>query len=141
MLTPELSATICEWLSTGNSMASLCAKPGMPDYSTIKRWQAADEQFRADSASARDSGTHWIADDTLRIADDVDIDPQHKRIMVDTRLRLIGKWNRKDYGDKVSQEISGPDGGPIESRLTGMTTAELDERMRQLARDLGITGE
>jgi hypothetical protein len=28
-------------------------------------------------------------------------------------LRLIGKWNAKAYGDKVQQEVSGPDGGAL----------------------------
>ena len=65
------------------------------------------------TARARKLGTHYLAGESLTIADDLSIDPQHKRVMVDTRLRLIGKWNRKDYGDKVLNEVTGPDGQPL----------------------------
>ena len=77
---------------------------------TVFDWEQSDPAFLEDTTRAREIGTHFIAGDTMRIADDATIDPQHKRIMVDTRLRLIGKWNAKAYGDKVTTEITGVDG-------------------------------
>jgi len=85
----------------------------MPSFVVVWRWEREDEAFRNDSARARKLGTHYLAGESLTIADDLSIDPQHKRVMVDTRLRLIGKWNRKDYGDKVLNEVTGPDGQPL----------------------------
>ena len=35
--------------------------------------------------------------------------------MIDTRLRLIGKWNPKAYGDKIVAEHTGPDGKPLDA--------------------------
>lgn len=64
---------------------------------------------------ARDIGTHVLADECIQIADEKGVDPAEKRIRIDTRLRLIGKWNRKDYGDKVQAEVSGKDGDPIKT--------------------------
>jgi hypothetical protein len=63
---------------------------------------------------AKQNGTHFLADDTLRIADDETIETQRAKLMIDTRLRLIGKWNAKAYGDKVTNEHVGPDGGPVQ---------------------------
>jgi hypothetical protein len=37
--------------------------------------------------------------------------------MVDTRKWLLSKIFPKKYGDKVSAEVSGPDGGPIREAL------------------------
>ena len=48
-----------------------------------------------------------MADECIEIADDKDIDPQHKRFMIDTRIRLIGKWNSKAYGEKVEMAATG----------------------------------
>lgn len=99
--TPEVGEKIAERLSKGEPLARICDDAAMPAYSTARKWEKDSEEFSALSAQARANGTHFIADDCLRIADDPEIDPQHKRIMVDTRLRLIGKWNAKAYGDKL----------------------------------------
>ena len=29
-------------------------------------------------------------------------------------LKLLGKWNSGKYGDKVTTEITGPNGGPVQ---------------------------
>jgi hypothetical protein len=36
--------------------------------------------------------------------------------MIDTRKWILAKMAPKKYGDKVIQELSGPDGGPIQSQ-------------------------
>ena len=40
------------------------------------------------------------------------------RLMVDAREWLASKLAPKKYGDKVSTEVSGPDGGPIQTENT-----------------------
>jgi hypothetical protein len=86
----------------------------MPSYNTIWRWENENEEFRDLSARAKRNGTHFLADDTLRIADDESIDTNRAKLMIDTRLRLIGKWNAKAYGDKVQAEVTGAEGGPLQ---------------------------
>jgi len=39
------------------------------------------------------------------------------RLMIDARKWLASKLAPKKYGDKVSAELSGPDGGPIQESL------------------------
>lgn len=121
----ELANSICEQLARGVPLARICDQDGMPDYSTVRKWEDDKPEFSALSARAKQAGTHFLADDSIRIADDPTIDPQHKRIMVDTRLRLIGKWNAKAYGDKVQTELSGPNGGPINVRKADLSDDEL----------------
>lgn len=107
MYTEELAAAICELLGTGVPMARISRMDGMPSYTTLKKWQRDNAEFASLSARAKEDGTHYLGEDSLRIADDFEIDPAHKKIMIDTRLRLIGKWNSKAYGDRMETVHSG----------------------------------
>jgi hypothetical protein len=102
---------ICERLGNGEPLKVICRDAHMPGFVTVWRWEQSNEEFRNLSARAREIGTHNMADDCIAIADNPDLDPQDKRIRIDTRLRLIGKWNAKRYGDKTA--LTGDDGGPI----------------------------
>jgi hypothetical protein len=109
--TPAVVEEIATRLAHGEPLAKICADDHMPDFSTVWRWENEDEEFRKVSAHAREVGTHHIADDCIQIADGAG-DPADKRIRIDTRLRLIGKWNAKRYGEKVA--LGGDDeSGPI----------------------------
>lgn len=112
--TQEVVDKIIERLAHGEPMARICSDPEMPSFKTVWSWEEDDEEFRKLSARARRYGTHFMADDCLRISDDPSLEPSDKKVRIDTRLRLIGKWNAKAYGDKVSMEHSGADGAPIE---------------------------
>jgi hypothetical protein len=105
--TPKLVEEICERLSRGEPLARICDDPKMPSFNTVWRWEQEDDQFREISTRARETGTHYIADDCLRISDSPDLDPQDKRIRIDTRMRLIGKWNARKYGDKIDVTSAG----------------------------------
>lgn len=126
--TQETADQICERLANGEPMSVICKDDGMPSYPTVLRWISDFPEFRDSSARAKQHGTHALADQCIEISDDLHIDPQHKRIMVDTRLRLIGKWNRIDYGDKVALE--GNVGVAVAAIPTGTLT---DEQLRALA--------
>lgn len=102
----ELAEQIATLLTEGTPLAVICRKPNMPNFSTVYRWERDNEEFRMLLAGAREAGTHFMADDSVRIADDPELDPAHKRVMIDTRLRLIGKWNAKAYGDKVDATVT-----------------------------------
>ena len=100
----ELADEICHRLSLGQTMASICNDSHMPDYGTLWRWTRENSDFQDESARARETGTHALADQCIAIADDPTLDPADKRIRIDTRIRLIGKWNQKKYGDKIEVE-------------------------------------
>jgi len=97
----EIADLICQRLIRGEPLARICDDEGMPHYTTIRRWEDENPEFRSLSSRAKQDGTHWLADDCLRIADDPSLDPADKRVRIDTRLRLIGKWHAKAYGEKI----------------------------------------
>lgn len=97
----KIADEICERLSSGEPLAKICRDEHMPGYSTVRRWEVENDLFRAVSTRARRDGTHFLADQCIEIADDPTIDPQDKRVRIDTRIRLIGKWNAREYGEKI----------------------------------------
>lgn len=128
-----IAQQICERLSRGEPLARICDDDAMPGYSTVRQWEAEKPEFLALSARAKQDGTHWLADDCLRISDDSTLDPADKRVRIDTRLRLIGKWNSRAYGDKVEHEVTGRDGGPVETKGSIDVAGLSLEQLRLLA--------
>lgn len=93
----------------------------MPSVSTVHEWMKADDAFSGSIARARKDGFDVIAADCLKIADTpktgkiVKRSPDgttetiedmlgHRKLQIDTRLKLLAKWDPKRYGDK--QEIT-----------------------------------
>lgn len=128
--TPELLTTICERLSKGEALAVICRGEGMPAYRTVKDWQDEQSerglQVSAAIARAREEGYDAIAMEALGIADDGRRDYQvmedgrevvdhdhiaRSRLRVDTRLKLLAKWDPKRYGDKV--QLADSDGNNL----------------------------
>ena len=105
--TPELVAAILSGMSKGKTLASMCREHDI-DQSTWNDWCTRDEALGIARDAAKQMGFDAIADDALSIADERDEDPASRRVMVDTRLKLLAKWDPKRYGDKLG--IGGADG-------------------------------
>lgn len=127
--TDERKQIILDGLSKGTPLTVICRDLEIAD-STVRDWMANDETFSRDIAHARILGFDAIAMEALRIADtplegiehtDTPDGPRikradmlgHRKLQVETRLKLLAKWDPKRYGDMMRQEISGPDGAPI----------------------------
>ena len=100
----------------------------MPAKSTVCRWLAADKSFQDQYARAREVQADSWADDILDISDDGSNDTYtdgdgnertnqdviaRSRLRVDTRKWLMARMAPKKYGDKITQEHQGADGGPL----------------------------
>ena len=103
----EIHQTIIERLMQGRSLLSICRDEDVPSHATVLRWRKKYPDFDEAIPRAREEGTHALADQCLEIADNSDLDPQDRRVKIDTRLRLIGKWNARNYGDKQQVEHTG----------------------------------
>lgn len=113
MMTSEELTDICARISEGKSLRKVCREMKLKE-SSVRYWLNKDEAAFAHSARARELGCDALADECLEIADDTELKPDDKRIKIDTRIRLIGKWSQR-YSDKMAHEHSGPGGRPIES--------------------------
>jgi hypothetical protein len=104
-------------LKRGEPLTHICATKGFPCDDTIRTWAAANEAFARDIAHAREIGFDVIAGNTRLVArglGDSTGDVQRDKLIVDTDLKLLAKWDPKRYGEKVTNEHTGKDGGPVE---------------------------
>jgi hypothetical protein len=127
--TQEIADEICERLSKGEPLAQICRDEHMPASRTVSDWKAEHERFAADFARARDDGFDAIALQCLEIADETSSDTiktedgerpntewiSRSKLRVETRLKLLAKWDPKRYGEKLQAELTGANGGPIET--------------------------
>ena len=91
---------ICSALAEGKSLRRIARELGKSE-STIRYWLSSDPDAFAHSARARELGCDALADECLDIADDTTIDVVERRVRIDTRIRLIGKWSQR-YSDKLT---------------------------------------
>lgn len=129
--TPEVVARIIDELSKGTPLTIICAADDMPATRTVYDWMDADDEFSAHIARAREAGHDQIALDALAIADEVDERdtivtergemPNKEWIMrsklrVETRLKLLSKWDPKRYGDRLA--LAGDEAAPLRISVT-----------------------
>jgi len=130
-----IASEIVERLSNGEPLKKICKDSHMPHYVTVLKWQRANPEFDNLSSRGKSDGTHVLADECLEIADDLTIDPQHKRFMIETRIRLIGKWNSRAYGDKVDVTQTAKVDVTHTLDVSGLSLDELDVLEKALGKN------
>lgn len=133
---------ICKRLSKGEPLAAICRDEHMPGLRTVSDWRAVNADFSAAIAGAREDGFDQIAADCLDIADETTNDTiygesgahantewiSRSKLRIETRLKLLAKWDPKRYGDKMQH--TGDGGGPIETH--SLTDTELEAKIALL---------
>lgn len=120
LFTEEVAEAICSRLSKGEPLAHICDNEAMPAVRTVSDWKRDHEGFSANFARARDDGFDALAAQALEIADtplpgvetttkpDGSVETRegdmlgHRKLQIETRLKLLAKWDPKRYGDKVA---------------------------------------
>ena len=113
--TDKLFAEICERLSKGEPLAQICRDEHMPDRSVVWDWGQADANVSQRITRAREDGFDALASEALRIADNKEGEHQRDRLRVDTRLKLLAKWDPKRYGDRITHQ-GDDDADPIKTK-------------------------
>ena len=93
----------------------------VPGATQFYAWVNADPRLSERVARAREEGYDAIAEETLDIADDGSndytkdkdghdvLDSEHiqrSKLRIETRLKLLAKWDPKRYGDKMDHTVS-----------------------------------
>lgn len=153
--TVSVTNEILERLSVGEPLAQICRDEHMPSANVFRGWCGTDEALAIAYARAREEGFDAIALDALHIADDNSQDTRYSKdgqempdsewisrskLRVETRLKLLAKWDPKRYGDKIMQEHTGTDGGPIRTQGTVDVTGLSAEQLAVLA-SIPVAGE
>lgn len=133
--TRDLEDEICGWIAEGKTLREFCRQDGKPSYPAVYDRQIDSEEFKKRITCAREIGEDQIAQECLQIADTtqpgqiITDNPDgssetrtgdmlgHRKLQIETRLKLLAKWNPRKYGDKV--QVGGdPSGVPIQSEVT-----------------------
>lgn len=141
----DTAKTICELLSDGVPLREICRMEGMPAWRTVYDWMYKDDALgdkgvglSAAIARAREIGYDAMAEECLIIADnpklgtkktfssgsDDDEDSMtvveedmlgHRKLQIETRLKLLAKFNPKKYGDRM--QVAGDPESPLEAKV------------------------
>lgn len=126
------------------SLLKICRDPRMPSRPTVHRWLNDIDGFRANYARAREMRKDALTERLMCLSRDA-ITHAHGapgtgeagariqaiKLEIDTIKWILSKEYAHDYGDKIRQEISGPDGGPIASAME--ITSDIENRIKEIA--------
>lgn len=146
----EIALLICDRLADGESLRAICKDENMPARTSVFKWLSIHASFADQYAHAREAQADALFEDILEIADDSSLDTkivgederevcntefvQRAKLRVDARKWMASKLAPKKYGDRVVQEHTGPNGGPIETRDVS-ALADLPREQRQAVRE------
>lgn len=107
--TEEVAEKVIQGLLEGRSVRKICAPDDMPDRGTVARWMDNNEEFAAKYARAREIG---LDDQAEKLAEEMaeEEDVARARLNFDYRKWYLSKLAPRKYGDKIQQEVSGPEG-------------------------------
>lgn len=140
---------ICLRLAAGEPLAVICRDLDL-NIRTVNHWRKEDQGIADQFNDARDLGHDAIAAECICIADDgrrdytkdkdgrevVDHDHiQRAKLRIDTRLKLLSKWDPRRYGDKLITENTN------HTTVEVVDTDEMDRRLdRAIAAACASTG-
>jgi len=127
---------ICELICEGKPLKPICRMDGMPCWRTVYNWINDVPEFAKAMEEARRLGARAIAEEALEIADtpmegiEVTIDKDgrtekhadmlgHRKLQIETRLKLLAKWHPREYGDKL--ELAGNAEAPLQVVVQRLT--------------------
>lgn len=114
---------ICARLSDGEPLRQITRDDGYPKWRTVYAWLEDDEDFRARFARARDIGFDAIAEEAYEISntpcmgqivtskewgEEIKTEDMlgHRKLQIETRLKLLAKWSPKKYGERIDHTSS-----------------------------------
>ena len=111
------------WISNGKTLREWCRQDGKPVFQAVYDWMDKDEEFARRIARAREDGHDVIAEQCMILSDLEPTDQVQvgwRRLQIETRLKLLAKWNPKKYGDRQQLDH---DGGIILNVVTNVPRA------------------
>lgn len=132
--TQELADTLVDGVSEGVPLRELCRRHAISK-SAVYLWRKEDPEFDGRFVRAREEGFDAIAEEALEIADNGTNDwekrnrddgstedvlnhehVQRSKLRIETRLKLLAKWDPKRYGELV--KLGNADGSNIDTTAT-----------------------
>ncbi len=147
---PELAEQICLKVSTCTLGLKRLSEmyDWFPHRDTVYTWLLKHPEFADMYAQARRNQAQIFADEIIEISDNSALDStvnddghvvcdheyiQRSRLRVDSRKWIACKLIPKVYGDKVTNELTGADGKPIQTEnKTSVKIEAIDDRIKDI---------
>jgi hypothetical protein len=145
---------LCGYVAQGGHLAGFCRERGLL-YTSVSDWIYGNPDRSVMYARAREERAEVLADEIVSISDEATVETTYEgeevrlvldatavarnRLRVDARKWAASKLKPRKYGDKVTQEITGANGGAVQIaavNLRGLNDAEL-EQMELLLKKAG----
>lgn len=130
----EIAIAIAARLKTGEPLTEILSGDGMPSEDAVEDWRDKNPEIERIITRARSAGFDAIALDALRIADESEGDPEEvasAKLRVETRLKLLAKWDRVRYGDHPNASAS--------ATVNVRVTLSPEERRKKFKEILGLS--
>lgn len=126
--TEELGQLFCELIAMGLSVKQALRHPLLPNTTnTIYLWLHQNDDFAKLYRIAQRGRAEAMVEEMIEISDDADDDIKmgangpvlntssvnRSRLRIDTRKWVASKWFSERFGDKVTNEITGPGGSSV----------------------------
>lgn len=120
----KVADEICNRLAEGEPLRQICRDKHMPSWRAVYDWIEKDKNFASRIARARDLGFDAIAEEALEISDTPILGEEteetddgktktkrgdmlgHRKLQVETRLKLLAKWCPAKYGEKRAVDLT-----------------------------------
>lgn len=144
----ELAAELCQRMSEGESLRSICRDEHMPNVATVCKWLSLKTfpEFNEQYAKAREIQAESLFEELFEIADDASNDwmekhnsegecigwqlngehVQRSRLRLDTRKWALSKMFPKKFGEFSRTELTGKDGEPMQ--ITQIARKIIDDK-------------
>lgn len=130
----ELATRICSYIADGKSLRTICRADDMPSIEAVRLWLASNQEFLAQYARAREESADVAAEEIIEIADNPDIDPNARRVMIDARKWIASKLKPKRYGDRL--DVNSTQSVTMRNVQADMTADEATKAYRDVVRTI-----
>jgi hypothetical protein len=152
---PKIAEIICEQLSEGVPLRQICREnDNFPAWRTVYDWMAKDDALGDKGAGlsasierARNVGYDKMAEECLAIADTLELGQKqvmsddgstttiedmlgHRKLRIETRLKLLAKFNPKKYGERAI--LAGDAENPIKIEAESEAKALLEALLKNV---------
>jgi len=143
IITDEMIEEIIDRVASGETVSSICRDKHLCCRTVFYAKITETDDLTNRYARARKLQAHALMDEAIeesrKCISVANGDPgtgeagarvQAKKVHIDTIKFAASKLNVKDYGNKISNEISGPNGGPIKQETVDLTEHDEEEIVR-----------
>lgn len=101
---PKVAAEAVERVRMGFTQQQVSKMLGMPAPKVMWLWKRDNQQFRREIDLAREENAHKLVDEIVPIADNMEIEVNRARLMVEARKAAAALINPRRYGRQLNVE-------------------------------------